>query len=112
LRVIEFLEAYEWIKESDKMKKYVHSQFLKSNDYNDNAMEELNNVFRNQFIHYKPICWGIEIQKIKEVVEGVLPILRFLISDSGNISWHNNTPQDAAQILDEIHKHLLPKRIP
>lgn len=106
LKVVDFLRAYKWIREPSRMKKYVHSNFFISLPENDQAMAELNNIFRNQFIHYKPLCWSIEIQKIKEVIKNVLPILYFLISDSGNILWHNNKPQDAGDILNGVAEAL------
>lgn len=106
LKVIDFLKAYNWIKEPARMNKYVHSKFFTSLPENDQAMTELNNIFRNQFIHYKPLCWSIEIQKIREVIIGTLPVLNFLILDSGNILWHGNKPQDAALILSAITTEL------
>ncbi len=52
-----------------------------SNSDIDEAMKTLNTEFRNQFSHFKPIGWSIEISRIKKILQITLPIIIFITSE-------------------------------
>ncbi|MDP3058334.1 MAG: hypothetical protein Q8N36_02625, partial [bacterium] len=57
--LVSFPRLYCRIK-SDKMLKGVHSVLFTPNDHQDACMETLN-ILRNDFIHFKPLGWSIDV---------------------------------------------------
>lgn len=76
-RIICFLQAFERIKNAKKMG---GKPFISNPDV-DEAMERLNTELRNQFLHFKPVGWSIEINLIREIIQKTLPIIGFIISE-------------------------------
>lgn len=85
MRLITFSEAFKRIRDANKMRKYVTSKPFVSSRDTVVSMVLLNKQYRNQFIHYAPVGWSITVAAIKEVIRDTLPVLSFLISESGNI---------------------------
>lgn len=76
-KIICFLQAFERIKNAKKMG---GKPFVSNSDV-DEAMERLNTELRNQFFHFKPIDWSIEISLMREIIQKTLPIIRFILSE-------------------------------
>ncbi|NOY35350.1 MAG: hypothetical protein GXP44_00225 [bacterium] len=85
-KVISFLKAFKWIQDTEKMSRYMNSKAFISTLEIDKAMGKLNTTLRNQFFHFKPTDWLIEIQLIKEIKQRTLPIIRFIIFESNTVT--------------------------
>lgn len=101
MRLINFLEAFKRIKDTKRMGGYGNSKFYVSNKNIDIAMKNLNE-WRNSFIHYKPKGWSIEIEIFKIILKEVLPVLKFIVNDSGRILLEENEISPINKIVEKI----------
>lgn len=99
MRLIEFLEAFNRIQSEDFMKGYIGAKPYNAEKHIVEAMEGLNK-WRNAFIHYGPIGRSIEIALFENVLKNTLPVLRFLINDSGRIYLGEKDWEDANEVVD------------
>lgn len=99
MRLISFLQAFKSIQDEIQMKKYVGSEAFKPTAEIKQSMKLLNTTYRNQLVHYPPMGWSIEVDVIRELILNTIPILGFLISQSGNI------------LLKEDEKIILMKQV-
>jgi hypothetical protein len=76
-KITRFSQAFKRIKNAEKMggKPFI------SNPEIDEAMKRLDKELRNQFLHFKPIGWSIEISLIREIIQKTLPIIGFIASE-------------------------------
>ena len=63
-------------------------------------MEILNEI-RNNFIHFIPCNWSIELAMLPGRFEEVLLVIEFLIMESGNIRFYDND-EDEKKCLSEL----------
>lgn len=81
-RLINFIQAFEWIQDSKRMKKYENSVEFKSDNIVEitKRMKTLNNDLRNQFMHFRPVVWGASPDYIAEACYPLIEVLDFLSS--------------------------------
>ncbi len=80
-----FLELYKKIK-SKRMKMYVHSQPFKPSANQTRHVKKLHE-FRNEFIHFLPKGFSLEVSGMPVVVKDCLSVISFLAFESGNVFW-------------------------
>lgn len=90
-----FPNLYKKIK-SDAMLAYVHSKKFEPIDSQDWSVGKLNEL-RNDFIHFLPRTWIIEISGLPKVCLDCLEIIQFLAWESGNILFHKEPLRDRAR---------------
>jgi len=106
-RLISFFKAFEWIQDDQRMQKYVKSKSFKLVDQNlKDSIVSLNNEFRNQFLHYKPLGWSIEKEALREVVRDCLPLIEFLLFQSGNIAIERDRKNQAKEVTAQIRNFV------
>lgn len=97
-----FLALYELIK-SDRMLRYTMSRKFVFTLRHDKSMEALNDI-RNDFIHFTPRSWLLELAGLPQIAIDCLDIVSFCGWDSGNILWLNTsaarTRKDVAALLE------------
>jgi len=98
-----FLNLYKKIK-SDRMKMYVHSRSFKPSGTQGRSIKKLNSL-RNEFIHFVPKGWSLEISGLPHIVGDCLNVISFLAFDCGNVVWHEQTLETQARILIEKAKN-------
>ncbi len=82
-----FLNLYKKIK-SDRMQMYVDSRTFKPSGTHDRSVKILNS-FRNDFIHFVPKGWAIEVSGLTQIVDDCLNIISFLAFECGNVFGMN-----------------------
>lgn len=82
-----FLHLYKKIK-SDRMLFYMHSRKFTPTGSQGRSIKKLHSL-RNDFIHFLPRSWAIEVSGLPEICLDCLEIIEFLAWESGNIFWHN-----------------------
>jgi hypothetical protein len=89
--LIDFDEALTRCQDPKWMRLYVHSRPLILTDNQKWSINKLKKEFRNQFEHYQPLAWSIEIHGFPQIALDILDVIRFLAFESGNIiySRHN-----------------------
>ena len=58
------------------------------------------NEFRNNFIHFIPCRWSLELAMLPGIFKQVLSVIEFLILESGNIRFYGN--EDGKECLSEL----------
>jgi len=101
-KLISFLKAFQWLQKTEKMSGYVNSEAFVSTSEINEAMKRLNTELRNQFFHFKPQGWSIEIRLIEEIIQKTLPIIKFIIFKSGRVLIEENEKLVIDRILKEI----------
>jgi hypothetical protein len=89
-----FLVLYRLLK-SRRMDRYVHSQRFRPQGTQNRSVCRLNQL-RNEFIHFTPKGWSLEVSGLPQICLDCLAVIHFLESQSGNIFWHNQALQQRA----------------
>jgi hypothetical protein len=82
--LISFPSALRRCQDSGHMQMTVTSRCLQLTAEQEEATTKLHEVFRNSFVHYRPVAWSIELHGQPNLAIHVLDIIRFLALDSGN----------------------------
>jgi hypothetical protein len=102
-----FLNLYKKVK-SGRMKMYVNSQPLKPSGMQGRSVKKLN-AFRNDFIHFVPKGWSIEVSGLPQIVDDCLNIISFLAFKCGNIFWHEQELETLTKVLLERSRQSISK---
>lgn len=94
-----FLELYEKIKDAS-VPGYVGSKAFRPGTTHDKSMRKLND-FRNDFIHFMPKGWSIELAGLPRIARDCAEIAEFLAWDSGHILWHDEDLSNRAKLAFE-----------
>jgi hypothetical protein len=86
----DFMTLYKKTKTAARMQKYVHSKHLIATADQDLAMKKVNEL-RNEFLHFTPKGWSLEISGGPALCLHCLKIIDFLVSDSGTIWFASDT---------------------
>jgi hypothetical protein len=105
-----FLNLYDKVK-TDAAAGYVHSKPFTPDPTHDRSMKKLNE-FRNEFIHFVPKGWSLELAGLPRICIDCLSVANFLHTDGGNIFWNNATMRRradralrrATRLLTQAHR--------
>ena len=100
-----FLNLYKKVK-SERMKMYVNSQSLKPSGTQGRSIKKLN-AFRNDFIHFVPKGWVVEVSGLPQIVDDCLNIIWFLAFECGNIFWQKQEQETLTKVLLERSKQSI-----
>jgi hypothetical protein len=103
-----FLNLYKKIK-SERMLFYVHSKKFLPKDRQESSIKKLNSL-RNDFIHFLPRMWVLEVGGLPQICLDCLDVIQFLGSESGNIFWRNEIHQRRAQQALSISRDAFERR--
>jgi len=87
LKLDDFLNLYKKIK-SDKMLQNINSKQFKPNGTQGGAIKQLNRL-RNEFIHFTPKLWYLELEGLPHIATDCLDVAEFLAWESGNVYLFN-----------------------
>ena len=102
-KLISFLKAFKWIQDTERMSGFVNSKAFISTPEIDEAMKRLNIELRNQLFHFKPKGWSVEILLIEEIIQKTLPIIKFIVFESGRVLIEENEQLT----IDETFKKII-----
>lgn len=85
LKLDDFLSLYDKIK-SDLMLMYSHSNKFRPQGAQGANVKQLNR-FRNEFVHFTPRVWALELTGLPAVCSDCLDIADFLARQSNNVTW-------------------------
>ena len=95
-----FLALYEKVK-SDRMRFYVHSQSFSPSDTHDTSLKRLNCI-RNDFIHFLPRSWALDVSGLPRIALDSLQLIDFLGWRSGNVVWTQEALRNRAESAKEM----------
>lgn len=90
-----FLNLYKKI-QSDSMHFFVDSKKLKASESQSKSIRRLNSL-RNDFIHFLPQSWSIEVSGLPRICIDCLDIIHFLGWESGNVTWYDQADRTRAE---------------
>ncbi|MFZ0456136.1 MAG: hypothetical protein WAM24_20475 [Ignavibacteriaceae bacterium] len=82
--LISFDEALNRCQESTWMKYAMSSNVLKLTDSQKESIRHMKNIFRNEFMHFKPKGWSIEIHDFPLITLDCFDVLEFLVLKTYN----------------------------
>ena len=83
-RLISFGEALKRCQDSRYMRMTIMSRPLQLSAQERDSIRILRQHFRNNFEHYRPKLWYIELHGMSQIAICVLRVIRFLALDAGN----------------------------
>lgn len=98
-----FPNLYTKVRSDEAMSFYVHSRALPQDADLDKNIELVLQL-RNQFIHFTPQGWSLEISGMPGICESILSAISFLCWESGNIIWYSR--ESAEQARQEIERAI------
>ena len=83
-KLVNFWEALKKCQDPSYMCMTINSKHLKLSEQQKESIEILTSVFRNNFEHYIPKLWSIEIHGLPRITIDVLDVISFLALETGN----------------------------
>lgn len=84
IKLISICKALKRCQDQRWMGQYTNSKVLTLSDDENWAIENLRATLRNNFAHFKPKSWSLEITPMPDIVSHVLRVIEFLALESGN----------------------------
>ena len=106
-KLANFLDLYKKIKDDKSpMKRYGDSQQFVPTGTQDQSIKLLNQL-RNEFVHFTPKFWELELGGLSAMASDCLEIAEFLAWESGNIIWYNHDLKKRLKVaFTSVHKSL------
>ena len=101
-----FLNLYKKIKNPERMRFYVNSKPFNPSGTQGDSIKRLNRL-RNEFVHFVPKGWSLEITGLPNIFLDCLHIIEFLGWKCGNIFWHEKMNSKRAKRAISISKKTL-----
>lgn len=92
--------------QGDGMLRYVNSKRFEAGPQHDRAVKKLNEL-RNEFIHFVPKGWSLELTGLPEICLDCLEIIEFLGWESENVLWYEECQQERATLALKDARNLL-----
>jgi len=107
-KLIRFQEALKRTQENGWMLQYTHSRPLSLTRDQKKSVEKLRKGVRNNFEHFIPKGWSIEISGMPKIVLDVVEVIEFLALSSGNPIWDTGLDHERRirNAIDTIRKFL------
>lgn len=108
--LVDFLELYRRIK-GRRMLMYVHSRKFVPSGTQGRSIKMLHRL-RNDFVHFTPGVWGLDLGGLPDIALDCLEIAEFLAWESGNVLWHKPDMCDRLETaFKSAHKSLCTLRM-
>ena len=102
-KLISFQGALKRTQEDRWMRQYTPSRTLSLTSDQKKSIEKMKNDIRNNFEHFIPKGWSIEISGMPKIVSDVVDVIEFLALSSGNCLWDLDSNHEK-RITDAIGK--------
>ncbi len=90
-----FLNLYKKTK-SKRMMFFVHSRSFAPQGSQGTSIKKLN-ALRNEFTHFLPRSWSLEVGDLPRIAADCIDFVRFLAFESGNILWYRDGQRERVQ---------------
>jgi len=99
-KLLRFLELYEKIKMQDTLEAASGGQYAGSESH-DYSMKKINDL-RNEFIHFTPKGWYLDLAGAVQIISDCLDVAEFLVESSGRFFVFSSYVE--GELLDLISK--------
>ena len=104
-KLISLWEALRRCQSDEWMLLYVGSQRLVISDSEMSSINRLSDTFRNNFEHFTPKHWSIEVSGFPGIVSDVCRVIGFLFLESGNVRLTSSQRRRIVAALRELIGH-------
>jgi|ERR1700674_1188907 len=87
-KLIGFAKALEECQDSGRMAISGFTKVLQLSEKQKQALNRIHKEFRNQFLHYRPALWSIEVSGFPEIIGNGLDVLRAVALEMGGYFAH------------------------
>lgn len=101
-KIDDFLDLYKKIK-GNKMLIWSNSQKFVPKGQQGKSIKLLNS-FRNEFIHFLPKSWSIEMSGLPAMSLDCVSVIDFLVSDSNNVLLNKEVRQHLKELLSTVRQ--------
>jgi hypothetical protein len=100
-----FFNLYKKVK-SDTMLFSVHSKKFTPIDSQGRSVKKLNSL-RNDFIHFLPQTWSLEVSGLPRICLDCIALVQFLGWECGNVTWYEEKNRERARAALDAIRHRL-----
>jgi hypothetical protein len=90
-----FLRLYAKIK-GPRIRQFIHSVPFRPGNSHDWSVKKLN-ALRNQFIHFLPLSWSLEVSGLPRIALDCVDLVEFLGWRCGNVHWNESSVEQRAK---------------
>jgi hypothetical protein len=108
-RLISFNEALKRCQDKSWMQYALLNKVLVLNSSQNDSIRKMKDIFRNEFMHFKPKGWSIEIHDFPIIALDCLEVLRFLGIQAYSGYRHNQNKQRKVKSIVFQCKQLIKK---
>ena len=87
-KLIDFREALKRCQDSSYMNASGFTNVLKLSEHQKRALDYIHNTFRNNFLHYRPAMWFIELAGLPGIITHGLDIIALVTVEMGSYPAH------------------------
>ncbi len=99
--LVDFDNIIKLCQNKDYMNMMVYSKPLTLSNNQTKAIKILKDEFRNNFEHFTPKFWIIEVKKITQIIPDIIDIIHFLALETGNYLLLDNIKRNYVKELLE-----------
>lgn len=104
-KIDSFLNLYKKVKSDTKLS-FVHSKKVTPSPTLGRSMNKLN-ALRNDFVHFLPKTWSLEVSGLPEICIDCLALVEFLFWECGNIIWHRKEHRERGRAAITLARNHL-----
>lgn len=107
-KLITFQEGLKRTQDTGWMHQFTHSQTLTLTFDQKQSLQKLRKDIRNNFEHFTPKGWSIEVSGMPKIVSDAVDVIEFLALSSGNPLWDTDSRQEQRirDAIGEIRSYL------
>jgi hypothetical protein len=105
-QVISLNKALEHCQNPNIMEMYVFSAYLILTDNQKHSIKLLAEEFRNQFEHFPPQGWSIQLHGMSHILMDILDVIRFLAIETKNIRFTQTQTRNIKSLVFQSKKIL------
>ncbi len=109
--LISLNKALELCQNPRWMRMFVHSKYLQLSEQQKESIKWLKDEFRNEFEHFSPKGWSIELHGMPQIIIDVLDVVRFLALDTGNFFFTPSQRKKVKSIIFQSKRILMQSKL-
>jgi hypothetical protein len=99
-KLIDFREAMKRCQDSSRMSFSGFTKALQLSEDQKKAVNRVHNDFRNQYLHYRPASWSIELVGLPGIIAHALDAIRSIALEMGSYYTHSSRERVASLIAE------------
>lgn len=103
--LIGFWDALKCVQSRDHITGYITAHPIQLSDEQTRSIKVLTELLRNNFEHFRPMGWSIEISGMPDVVISVAEVIENLAFKTGTVFWEEHQSRDIENALKILKRN-------